>query len=259
MKRAIAILVVAAFLITIPVSAANNGGDGKGNGNSAAINAAAIGSGAVNGTIKGTDQAVTGAGSTWNQSGGSVTAQANKNKSAGQGTVISANLTSTERNRQEIKEQIMLISQENLKYSDNSSDNRLQNQNIVRTAVRTLLAAGNISGGIGDRISAIAKEFNNSVTAQYIAKEKIRNRDAISKFFFGGDKEASEEIQQHIEANRARIEDLNALMNQCSDCDDELKAMIREQIQILEEEQNRLQGLSQAELNDNGLFGGFFL
>ncbi|MBN1433102.1 MAG: hypothetical protein JW931_10075 [Methanomicrobiaceae archaeon] len=240
MKKILVILVIAALLIAFPVSAAKPADDSQGNGNGAA---AALG--AASKTANGIDNELKG-----NKSGVSATVQGNG---------ISANLTAAERNRQEIKAQIKLIQKENANITGLSSNNRVMNENKIRVAVQTLLAAGNISGGIGPQISAIAKELNNSVTAQNKAEEKIQNRNAISRFFFGGDSEAAGEIQQQIEANRVRLGNLDNLMNQCGeDCDGELKAMIQEQIQLLEQDQNRLQELSQAELNDKGLLGGLF-
>lgn len=254
MRKLLVILLIAAVLIAFPVSAAKTDDNTKAGGN----NTAAV-SGAVNGTAKGIDDKLTGTDKAANQSGGSATAQANRNISAGQGNGVSTNLTSALQNQQEIKAQIKLIQKEAANQSGLSSDNRLKNQNTVRVAVKTLLAAGNISGGIGDQISVIAREFNNSVKVQYTAEETIQNRNSLARFFFGGDSEAAEEIQQQIEQNRIRLANLNDLMNMCGeDCDEELKAMIQEQIQLLEQEQNRLQELSQAELEDKGLLGGLF-
>ncbi len=244
MKKILTILLIAAVLIALPVSAAKTTDDTQGNASGASVKAEEK----VTGANKAADKS--------NQSGGSSTAQANKNESAGQGSGISTNLATATQSQQEIKAQIKEILKEN--NSGLSSNNRLKNENTVRVAVKTLLAAENISGGIGPQISAIAKEFNNSVKIQYTAEETIQNRNALSRFFFGGDSQAAGEIQQQIEANRVRLENLNNLMNQCGDCDEELKAMIQEQIQLLEQEQNRLQELSQAELNDKGLLGGLF-
>jgi len=247
MKKILIIMLIAAVLIALPVSAAKATDDAQGNTNSASVKA--------DEKLTGADQAENKS----NQSGGPVTAQANRNQSAGQGNGVSANPTSASQNQQEIKAQIKLIQKENANITGLSSNNRLKNENTVRVAVQTLLAAGNIQGGIGEQISSIAKNFNNSVIAQYNAEEKIQNKNALSRFFFGGDSEAAEEIRQQVEQNRIRLENLETLMNMCGeDCDEELKAMVREQIQLLEEEQNRLQELSQAELDDKGLLGGLF-
>ncbi|WOF15798.1 hypothetical protein F1737_03365 [Methanoplanus sp. FWC-SCC4] len=160
----------------------------------------------------------------------------------------------------EVKERIRLKQQEILMEHANLSvkeQSKLKNQNQIRVAVHTLLMAEDIDGGIGSQISAIAKEYNNSVKNTYSAEERIQNRDALSYFFFGGDKDASGEILRNIEQNQQRIENLNQLISEC-DCDDELRLMLQEQITALEKEQNRLRLMAQDELNNKGLLGGLF-
>lgn len=130
-----------------------------------------------------------------------------------------------------------------------------QNQNRVRLAVHTLLAAENISGGIGKNISAIAREFNNSVKATIKSEEKINSRGGFTKFLFGGDSEAADEIEQELNMNQERIQELNRLTEHC---DEELKGMMQEQIQNMEQEQNRLRQKSQEEKRNKGLFGWLF-
>ncbi|MCX6819487.1 MAG: hypothetical protein NT129_05840 [Candidatus Aenigmarchaeota archaeon] len=129
-----------------------------------------------------------------------------------------------------------------------------QNQNRVRVAVHALLAMENLTGGIGRNISQIAREFNNSVQATIRAEEKIQTRNFIFSFFFGGDEQSAGEMEQEVNRNRERIQELKQLMNQCS-CSDEVKAMMQEQIQNMEQEQNRLQEMSQEQLKSKGLLG----
>ena len=255
MKKVIVVLLIAVFLLTLlafPVSAAKNTDDKGNNG----VNAGPVAD--VSNKTSGISDDSKGAGQSEQAGSGSLISQANKNESAGQGALVSVKVTSVRQNQQEIKAQIKQIQKESANISGSEQNNRLKNQNTVRIAVQTLLAAGNISGGIGEQISAIAKEFNNSVMAQNKAEEKIQTRNAVSKFFFGGDFDAANDIQAQTEQNRQRIENLNTLMNQCSDCDEELKTMIKEQIQVLEQEQNRLSEISRAELGNKGIFGGLF-
>ena len=130
-----------------------------------------------------------------------------------------------------------------------------QNQNRVRVAVHAMLSAENLTGGIGKRVSAIAKEFNNSLKNTTRAEEKIHARDWFSRFFFGGDENAAAEIEAELEQNRARLQNLTNLLEECTDCDEEVKTMLQEQIQNLEQEQNRLRELANAEKGNKGLFG----
>jgi len=130
----------------------------------------------------------------------------------------------------------------------------LQNQNQVRLAVHSLLAMEGLAGGIGPQVSAIARNFNNSVQATIKAEEKIQTRSAFSRFFAGGDKKAAEELEAEVNQNKAQIQELNQLREQC-DCGEEVKALMQEQIQNMEQEQARLQELAQKEKKSKGLLG----
>ncbi|MBU3941873.1 MAG: hypothetical protein KKF74_03095 [Nanoarchaeota archaeon] len=129
-----------------------------------------------------------------------------------------------------------------------------QNQNQVRLAVHSLLAMEDLVGGIGKNVSQIARQFNNSVQATIRAEERIQTRSGFRRFFAGGDEKSAEDIEQEVNQNRLRIQELKQLYEQC-DCDDEVKAMMQEQIQNMEQEQNRLQELAQKEKKSKGLFG----
>lgn len=129
-----------------------------------------------------------------------------------------------------------------------------QNYNQVRMVVHTLLEMENLTGGIGRNISAIAREFNNSIQATMRMENKIQTRSGIAKFFFGGDSEAAKEIESQVNQNRLRIRELSQNMENCQ-CDEQVRAMLQEQIQNMEQEQTRLQQLAQKEKSNKGLFG----
>lgn len=129
-----------------------------------------------------------------------------------------------------------------------------QNQNKVRLAVHAMFAMENLTGGIGQNVSKIANEFNNSVNKTIQAEEKIRSRDMFTRFFFGGDEVAAGELERELAQNQVRIAELNRLREQC-ECVEEVKNILQEQIQNLEQEQNRLQQLAQEEKSNKGLFG----
>jgi hypothetical protein len=132
-----------------------------------------------------------------------------------------------------------------------------QNQNRVRLAVHSLLAMEELVGGIGPQVSQIAEGLNTSVQATIRAEERIQSRSRFVRFFAGGDEEAAQDIEQHVVQNQERIRQLQQLSGEC-DCDEEVRAMLQEQIQNMEQEQERLQQLAQAELADKGLFGGLW-
>lgn len=133
---------------------------------------------------------------------------------------------------------------------------RLKNENQVRLAVQALIMTDGVDG-IGQQVSEIAREFNNSVKTAYAAEEKINNRNAVINMLFGGDNSSASEILGNVEENQNRIESLNQYINQ-SDCDEELRLLLLEQVRILEEEQTRLSVVAEKEQSNKGLLGGIF-
>ncbi len=132
-----------------------------------------------------------------------------------------------------------------------------QNQNEVRSAVHALLEMKDVVGGIGPQVSEIAKQFNNSVKATINAEEKIEKRSGVAKFFFGGDKAAAEELEAEAQKNQQKIQELKQLKDQC-ECSEEVKAMMQEQIQAMEGEQQRLIQKATEEKAKKGLLGWMF-
>jgi hypothetical protein len=155
--------------------------------------------------------------------------------------------------RQMIQERQQIMNQE-IQNLGEGQQNIYQNQNRVRLAVHALLAMENLTGGIGRNVSQIAREFNNSVQATIRAEERIQTRNWLVRFFVGGDEEAAGNMEQEVNRNRERIQELRRLREEC-DCDEEIRAMLQEQIQNMEQEQNRLQQLAQNEKANKGLFG----
>jgi len=129
-----------------------------------------------------------------------------------------------------------------------------QNQNRVRLAVQSLFAMEELVGSIGPQVSQIADEINTSVQATIQAEERIQARNTIVRFFAGGDEAAAQEIEQQVIQNQERIRELQQLQEGC-DCDAQVRAILQEQIQNVEQEQTRLQQVAQTELDDKGLFG----
>lgn len=169
----------------------------------------------------------------------------------GQGVGLrAANMTQL---RQTIQSRKQLMNQE-LEEKDEKQRIVYRNQNQIRLAVHSLLAMENFTGGIGPQVSQIAKEFNNSVQATIRAEERIREREGLTRFLFGGDDEAAGEIDQEVNRSRQRIQQLKQLQQQ-SNMSEGVNAMMQEQIQAMEQEQERLQQMVQQEKQSKGLLG----
>jgi methyl-accepting chemotaxis protein len=152
-----------------------------------------------------------------------------------------------------IQERKQEMAQEMQGMADKVKEKVYQNQNRVREAVHSLLAMEDLVGGIGPQVREIARNFNNSVQATIRAEERAQRRNALQRFFAGGDNEAAEEIEEKVNQNKERIQQLKQLREECA-CGSEVKEIMREQIQNMEQEQTRLQELAQRE-KGKGLFG----
>ncbi len=154
------------------------------------------------------------------------------------------NRTAGDRVQQRVAENTTIRGEENVPDRD---------RDRVRLAVHALLAAENRTGGIGQNVSAIAREVNNSVQKTFAAEEQIRARHGFMRFLFGGDTEAARLIEEEAQQNRERATELRRLIENCT-CDEETRTMLWEQVRTIEQEQNRLATLATEEMQVRGLF-----
>jgi hypothetical protein len=133
---------------------------------------------------------------------------------------------------------------------------RIQNENEVRIAVTTLLETEDLSGGIGRNVSAIARDFNNSAGSTRKLEDRIQSRNSFVRLLFGGDRDAARELATQTARNKARIVELQQLISNAT-LDTEVRAMIEDQLRIIEKEQDRLAQLATREQEDRGIFGRF--
>ncbi len=143
---------------------------------------------------------------------------------------------------------------EELKGMGESQKKVYQNQNQVRLAVHALLGMKDSLGGIGPRVSEIAREFDNSFQATVKAEEKIQAKSGLARFFSGGDEKAAAELESETKKNQEKLTELKSLKDNC-DCGEEEKTMLQEQIQNMEQEQARLGELALKEKASKGILG----
>lgn len=128
----------------------------------------------------------------------------------------------------------------------------------AQVALYALSIAGNVTGRGGTELARLGAEVNTSFTAAYAAEEQIKNQNSLMRMLYGGDREAAGLLVQYADQNRQRIQTMEQLIANCSDCDPQVRLMLEEQVQVLSQEQNRLITLGQEEQADKGLFGWLF-
>lgn len=141
--------------------------------------------------------------------------------------------------------------------STTSNQNVIRNMNQVRLAVYTLLSSENLLQGIGPEVSNIAKQINSTNEIIANAEENIQSRGLLGRLFFGGDKANSSIIEAQVNQNKIQLQKLEELMAQAQ-VSLEVKATIREQIQVITEEQTRLLNLINGEYKRWGIFSWRF-
>lgn len=124
----------------------------------------------------------------------------------------------------------------------------------VSVAVHALLAAQDLLGnGIGDQVSQIAQQVNDSLATTTSAEAQIQSRGFFARLFFGGDKQAADAIKQQVDQNQSRVQELTGLLSSASTTED-VKAALDAQIQAMKDEQARLQSVAQSQSKLWGLF-----
>jgi len=76
------------------------------------------------------------------------------------------------------------------------------------------------------------------------------------RLLFGGDRDAARELANLTAQNQVRIQELQQLMNRTT-LEVDVRAVMEDQIRLLEKEQERLQKLTTKEQEDRGIFGWF--
>lgn len=130
----------------------------------------------------------------------------------------------------------------------------LEHASEVSIAVHALLSArGLLGGGIGDQVSQIATQVNDSLASTTGAQMQIAARGFWTNLFFGGDAKAAKVLEKTTAENQARIQQLTGLLNQASTSAD-VKAQLQTQVQTMEQAQTALAAQAKAQAGLWGLF-----
>ncbi|MDD3531301.1 MAG: hypothetical protein PHV99_01785 [Candidatus Pacebacteria bacterium] len=160
----------------------------------------------------------------------------------------------------DLKQKIEMRKQELDQEEASTTESRkdiIKNANPVRLAVHALLASKDLVDGIGQQVSEIAKQMNDSVATTTNVEAKVQARGFITRLLFGGDKASGEAIAKAVEKNQENIAKLTELLAQANIGAD-VQATLNAQIAALKDAQTRLQALADKERNTWGLFSWRF-
>lgn len=131
-----------------------------------------------------------------------------------------------------------------------------EHRSTVSTFVQSLLnVADREQGGIGDQVRAIATEQNDSKDNVANAIDKIKNRNELKTFFIGTDYKNVGQLRKEMVKTQNQIDKLNILLSQTTNADDQVTLLA--QIQVLEQQQQKINDFLKINENKFSLFGWF--
>ncbi|OGZ22957.1 MAG: hypothetical protein A3A08_00855 [Candidatus Nealsonbacteria bacterium RIFCSPLOWO2_01_FULL_41_9] len=129
-----------------------------------------------------------------------------------------------------------------------------EHKSTVANFVQSLLnVASSAKGGIGEQVRVIAQQQNDSASATTQAIKKVENRSKIRTFLFGSDYRNLGALRSEIVKTRSRIDQLNRILENIKNASD--TAEIQSQIQVLEQEQTKLENFVKENESKISLFG----
>jgi hypothetical protein len=159
-----------------------------------------------------------------------------------------------------------------IKTQANSLDQQLSQQNIlytggqlheathdkdVRVASFTIQQTGSIpaTGVNSAKLASVSTEINSIADNVKVSQNEIRHQNSIVRLLIGGNSQAALSLEQQATRYDEQISALRQVTTQ-SDIDPQVKTMLDDQIQTLQQERDRITELATAELRDRGIFGG---
>jgi hypothetical protein len=132
--------------------------------------------------------------------------------------------------------------------------NAEQFRGTVANSVQSMIqVADRQPSTIGNQVRVIAQQQNQSATTTVRAMEKIQARSKIQTFLFGSDYKNLGALRSEVVQTRNRLQQLNNLMTSVQNEGD--KTELQSQIQVLEQEQVRIESFIKAQEGTFSLFG----
>ncbi len=137
---------------------------------------------------------------------------------------------------------------------DKGEINGEEHRSTVSNFVHGLLdVADKEKGGIGQEVRTIAEEQNQSATTTIQAMEEVKAKNKIATFLFGSDYKNLGTLRSEVAQTQDRLEQLNKLSENVKD--EAVKTQLQSQIQVLTQEQTKIQNFIQAQESTFSLFG----
>jgi hypothetical protein len=147
--------------------------------------------------------------------------------------------------------------QAQLQAVDDFNQTIYQNQNQARLAASTLEASADMLGTLGPVVRRLADEYKETVVTTIQTEAQMQNRSMTQNFLFGADEDTVATLRENVALQKEKTENISRLIT-VWDGDPEVQALLQENIQVMEQEQLRLQKLADKEATKRGLFDYIF-
>ncbi|MFH1346860.1 MAG: hypothetical protein ABIH10_01270 [Spirochaetota bacterium] len=130
-----------------------------------------------------------------------------------------------------------------------------EHRSAVSNFVQSLLSVADGNEGIGQQVMVIAQQQNQSASTTIQAMEKVQTRSKIKTFFLGSDYKNLGTLRSEMVQTDNRLEQLNELVENTQNEGD--KTELQNQIQTLEQEQEKIESFVKTNETKFSLFGWF--
>jgi len=141
-------------------------------------------------------------------------------------------------------------------FGDNRNQRAYENMSIVAQKVLELQMLGDREGGLGEQISQIAQNQNQSQDKVQMELEKLDSRQGWFKSIMGPDYSSIKNIKMEMQQNRVRMEQLEQMKSRLTDADEIV--LVDEMIQAVNQENIMLQDKLSQEEDTKSILGWVF-
>lgn len=128
-----------------------------------------------------------------------------------------------------------------------------EHRSRVANFVQELLQVADREGGIGEQVREIARQQNQASETAIRAMEKVQTRNRIKTFLVGSDYRNLGALRSELVQTRNRLEQLKRLMERAEN--EESRLELQNQIQQMEQEQERIRNFIKEQEGKFSLFG----
>ena len=165
------------------------------------------------------------------------------------------------RDQVQTPDQLQQFIQERTRERDQSPEGTgpsVRSRTEAQVAAEAMIASERMLGQNGPRMSEMAEEMNRAMVGLETREEALHNRSRLQLFLFGQDETIVGEMQQTMEQNQERIQEMKQYMLDCTDCDQQATETLVNEIQKMEREHERMQAVVGDATDRQGLFGFLF-